>query len=73
MNVPDLFLTASEQFLAKIDFSKFAIPTAFGYLAIIWHLGFMFVSDYFNLKGKQKFVIGVATVLAVFACAWLKV
>ena len=71
MKAPDLFITAVDNLLGKIDFSIMAMPLSIGYLSVVWYIAMACVSDYLNFKPKHKLIIATVSVLCVFLGTYL--
>ncbi len=71
MKAPEFLITAVDFLISKIDFSIFAIPVKIGYLSFLWYFGLACLSDYINLKAKNKAFIFASVIVAVFGGAFL--
>ncbi len=71
MKAPELLITAVDFLISKIDFSIFAIPVKIGYLSALWYFGLACLSDYINLKPKNKAIIFASVIVAVLSGAFL--
>ena len=66
MQAPDFLITVFNFLTAKIDFSIFAIPTDFGIFSIVWYVWLACISDLTNFTARQKILITVFSLIAVF-------
>lgn len=71
MQAPNFLIGIIDGLISAIDFSIFSFNVEIKTFSIIWYVGLVFISDYFNFSKLSKTLVFVLTVLLTFGLTLL--